>query len=249
MKNKSFVISNFWSNGLCNPQLSTDNVHVWLAELNVPLGRLIAYEKLLVDDERNRARLFHFARDRDHYIAGRGMLRVMLGRYLDKLPMEIDIVFGEYDKPFLSSGEVQFNLAHSGNLALYAFCLDQEVGIDIEAEQELIDTLAIAKHFFSPSEYNTLLSTPKEQQTSAFYRCWTRKEAFIKAVGEGLSYPLDAFDVTLASDEPARLLSIYGNEDEARRWSLFSLPTPNGYHAALVVAGIGKQVQLWKYAG
>jgi len=237
-----------WPKGPSNPQLTTDAVHVWQADLNVSLDHLRVYKTLLGDDENERAERFHFDRDREHYIAGRGMLRVLLGRYLHESPTEIEILYSEHGKPFLSGGELRFNLAHSGNLVLYAFCLDDAIGVDLEAERELTDALAIAERFFSPGERKTLRSLPRELQTTAFYRCWTRKEAFIKAVGEGLSYPLSAFDVTLTPGEPVRLLSIGGNKDDARQWTLFSVVVPEGYQGALAVEATGKQLQLWEYA-
>ena len=142
--------------------------------------------------------------------------------------------------------ELHFNLAHSGGLALYAFCLEDAVGVDVEEERELSDALQISERFFSPAERETLKSLPEERRIPAFFRCWSRKEAFFKAVGEGLSYPLDAFDVTLALDDPPRLLAIRGSAEEARAWSLYSIALPSGYHGALAVRSKAKHLQQWR---
>jgi len=236
-----------WRPGPQRPDLSPAEVHVWQAGLDIPVQRLAQYETLLAADERARAARFRFDRHRDQYIAGRGMLRELLGRYLDQSPEAIKFSYSEYDKPFLPQGELQFNLAHSGGLVLYAFCLDEAVGVDVEVERELEDALQISERFFSPAERAVLQSLPQEARIPAFFRCWSRKEAFIKAVGEGLSYPLDAFDVSLAPDEPARLLTVRGSAGEARAWSLYSLALPPGYHGALAVKRRIKALQTWMF--
>ena len=236
-----------WPKGPHNPQLSSGDVHVWQAGLDVSPVHLTFYESLLANDEKERAERFLFERDMNQYIAGRGILRVLLGRYLKKPPLGINISYSDYGKPHLPSSELQFNLAHSGDMALYAFCLGDAIGVDVEVERELSDTLAIAERFFSPAERATLKSLPQEQQIPAFFRCWSRKEAFIKAVGEGLSYPLDAFDVTLTSSDPPRLLSIHGSAEEARAWSLYALSLPPGFHGALMVKSKPKSLQTWQF--
>jgi 4'-phosphopantetheinyl transferase len=238
-----------WPSGPEQPQLKADAVHVWQARLDVPPERLAEYEALLAEDEQARAARFRFARDKEQYIAGRGMLRVLLGRYLGRSPETLKFSYSDFDKPFLSGYELQFNLAHSGGLVLYAFCREEAVGVDVEVERELADALQISERFFSPAERTVLKSLPQEQRIPAFFRCWSRKEAFIKAVGEGLSYPLDAFDVTLAPDEPARLLSIRGSAGEARQWTLWSLDLPQHYHGALVVRKQDAFVQIWQFVG
>ena len=241
------MTTNTWPIGPLDPQLDTDTVHVWQAVLDAPPEQLAYYEMLLAEEERERAARFHFDRDRKQYIAGRGVLRVLLGRYLKRPPADIDISYSEYGKPFLSGSELRFNLAHSGGIALFAFCLNDDVGVDVEVERELSDALAIAERFFSPAERETLRSLPQAEQVPAFFRCWSRKEAFIKAVGEGLSYPLDAFDVNLVPGEAARLLSVRGSEDEARRWTLTSLDLPQRYHGALAIKSRSKRFQTWQF--
>lgn len=224
-----------WPTGPQQPILTSGVVHVWQSALVVPAGDLAHYTALLAEDERERADRFHFERDRSAYIAGRGMLRDLLGRYLSKPSAVLEISYSEYGKPYLPGSDLQFNLAHSGGIALFAFTLEEAVGVDVEMEREMSDALAIAERFFSPGERETLRSLPREEQMPAFFRCWSRKEAFIKGVGEGLSYPLDAFDVSLAPGEEARLLTVRGSAVEAAHWSLLAMELPVGYQGALAV--------------
>ena len=236
-----------WPAGPTDPQLDENSVHVWCAELDQPQERVDGYRSLLSADELERAARFRFDRHRDAYIAGRGILRVLLGCYLAQPPEKIDISYSQYGKPHLSNNRLQFNLAHSGGLALFVFTLHDEVGVDIERERDLRDALAIAERFFSLAERVVLRELPESEQIPAFFRCWTRKEAFIKAVGEGLSYPLADFDVTLAPGEPARLLSIRGSQEEAGRWSLVSLDLPAGYDGAVALRRTAVQLQGWRF--
>jgi 4'-phosphopantetheinyl transferase len=236
-----------WIPGPKKPELISADVHVWRAGLDVSTERLAIYDAMLAEDERARAARFRFERDRNHFIAGRGVLREMLGRFLGQPGEALKISYSDYGKPFLPGKRLQFNLAHSGGLALYAFCLDDPVGVDVEVERELSDALQISGRFFSPTERAVLRTLPEEEIIPAFFRCWSRKEAFIKAVGEGLSYPLDAFDVALAPGEPARLVAIRGSEKEARAWSLTSLGLPPGYHGALALKSRNKTLQLFNF--
>jgi 4'-phosphopantetheinyl transferase len=236
-----------WPAEPTDPQLDEHSAHIWCAELDQPQGRVKYYGSLLSADEQERAARFHFDRHRNAYTAGRGMLRVLLGRYLKQPPEDIDISYSHYGKPLLPDNRLQFNLAHSGGLALFVFTLHDEVGVDIERERDLRDALAIAERFFSPSERAALRELPDSERVPAFFRCWTRKEAFIKAVGEGLSYPLADFDVTLAPGEPARLLSIRGSEEEARSWSLHSLDLPAGYFGAVALRNPAMQLERWRF--
>lgn len=230
-----------------NPRLDDSSVHVWMADLHAPGEHLDHYASLLAHDERERAARFHFERHRDHFVAGRGILRTLLALYLDQAPEAVQFSYTDFGKPFLAKSNLQFNLAHCGNVALFAFCLQDAVGIDVERQRELPDALAIAGRFFSPRESETLRALPPAEQTAAFFRCWTRKEAFIKAVGEGLSYPLAAFDVTLAPREEARLLAVRGSASEAAQWTLLDLRPAMGYEGALVVKGKPARLRRWRF--
>jgi 4'-phosphopantetheinyl transferase len=227
-------------------------VHIWRAWLDRPDEDIDAFENLLSADEYERASRFHFERDRRRYITGRGILRVLLARYLDLHAADIGFKYGAQGKPELSGGDhhypIKFNLAHSNKLAIYAFTSEDNIGVDLEYVRPLRDGMDVAKRFFSDNEYNVLRSLPEEEQQQAFFRCWTRKEAFIKATGEGLSYPLDGFDVSLAPGESARLLNIGGSVVEAAKWLLQNIQPANDYIGALVVKGRGWQMRHWDYS-
>lgn len=229
--------------------LPEGTVHLWAASLDLPHNRLERYARLLSEDERAQAARYHFDRDRYRYIAGRGQLRVLLGRYLGVEPRDLRFGYSRYGKPSLASPTRQplfhFNLSHSQQFALYAFAWGHEMGIDIEYKRDLPDLMEIATRFFSPSEYEVLARLAVEEQADAFFRCWTRKEAYLKASGEGLSRPLDAFDVPLAPGEPPRLLRVADSPDEVHRWTMHELPMPPDYAATLCVEG-ALAVQGWR---
>lgn len=243
--------------GWQTPPLSLDlppgHLHIWRVPQDVPEVALARYWLFLADDEQARANRFRFDRDRNHYVVARAVLRLVIGRYLSLPPDQITFTYSKYDKPALapvSSGKrLQFNVSHSGGLALMAFCLDAEVGIDVEKQRPLTDGEQIAERFFSASEVAVFKSLPAEQRTEAFFNCWTRKEAYIKAIGEGLSCPLNVFDVTLAPSEPARLLRIRGSEAAAAEWSLFSLEPGEGFAAAVAIPGCDWQLAYWHWPG
>jgi 4'-phosphopantetheinyl transferase len=230
--------------------LSEDKVHVWRASLTLPASRIQGLRRLLSQDEIDRAERFHFQRDREHFIAGRGLLRTILGRYLDQEPDRLRFSYSPHGKPALTpefDGDTfHFNLSHSRGLALFALTRGRQVGIDLEHIRSDLSNEEIAERFFSPQEVATLRSLPLDRRQEAFFSCWTRKEAYIKARGEGLSIPLDQFDVTLTPNEPAVLLAVRGNEGEVRRWSLLALaPTPD-YVAALAVEGKVWRLVCWQ---
>jgi len=217
--------------------LEEKEVHVWCADLEPAADQLAALQETLTAVEVERANRFRFWRHKRRYIAGRGILRALLGRYLHVSPPDVKIAYSEYGKPFLTANRIQFNLSHSKGIALYAFCLAADIGIDLEKIRPISDAEDIAARFFSPGEYARFQALPKEKRNDAFFACWTRKEAFIKAVGEGLSYSLDSFEVAFVPGEEARLLSIQGSEKEAARWSLYSLSATVDCAGALVVSG------------
>jgi 4'-phosphopantetheinyl transferase len=173
-------------------------------------------------------------------MAGRGALRHILAGYLGCAPAEIGFSYTAYGKPFLRNEEkhgLRFNLSHSEDQALLAVTRGRVVGVDIEQIRPDFATEEIAKRFFSEREWKELRGLPAAERTTAFFRCWTRKEAFIKAVGEGLSFPLDAFAVSLAPGEPAALRWLRTDKDGARRWRLEDIAAPAGFLAALAVEG------------
>jgi 4'-phosphopantetheinyl transferase len=197
---------------------------------------------VLCGEELGRADRFRFERDRSRFIVGRALLRELLGRYTGCAPGEIAFRYGEFQKPMLADGP-WFNLSHSGPIALYAISAAGEVGIDVELYDPSFARERIAERFFSPAEVRALRSLPLDAQPRAFLSCWTRKEAFIKARGDGLSLALDSFDVTLAPDLPAALLRTAWCADEPKRWRIDDLSDRKaGYVAAVAVRGDGWRV-------
>lgn len=220
-------------------ELDSDDIHVWFAKLDDrPVGSLGVY---LSPDEAARAHRFRFEKDRNHFTLARGLLRRILACYLDSEPSEFRFSYGEQGKPALSSRSdqqtIKFNLAHSHGMAVYAFSRNRELGVDLEFMRDERADEAIAERFFSAREVVDLKSLPCELRKQAFFNCWTRKEAYIKARGEGLSMALNEFDVSLKPGEPAALLKNHRNDGEVSRWSMQSLPIAKGYAAALVVEG------------
>jgi len=243
---------NIWCAPPENPKLDASEVHVWRASVDQPASRIHSLRHLLAPDELERADRFHFRRDRDNFIAARGMLRVILGRYLSARPGQLEFRHSAYGKPSLAldsgGAEVRFNLSHSHNLVLYAFTLGREVGIDLEymRRQEGMD--GIAERFFSAQEISALRALPAGLRLEAFYNCWTRKEAYIKAMGEGLSFPLDHFAVSIGSREEVLLLDVFGCPQENTRWSLRQLKPGEGYAAAIAVEGSDWHLRCWEAA-
>ena len=221
--------------------LAPGEVHVWRAALPVPAAARARFERSLSPDEQARASRFHFPRDQERFIATRGMLRAILGRYASVEPGELRFDYSSFGKPSLAQAlgghELRFNLSHSGGLALLGLTRARAIGIDVERFRPDLSTDKIARSFFSPREVADLLALPADARQAAFFACWTRKEAFVKARGEGLSFPLDQFDVSLAPGEPAALLGTRGDPLEASRWTLLELDVGSGYAAALAVEG------------
>lgn len=230
-----------------------DEVHVWLGSQHHPAERIEAFRRTLSADERERAARFHFERDRAHFIAARGMLRQLLGSFLELSPERVRFHYGQYGKPSLSdeykSSGLEFNISHSGGKVLLAFTIGRAVGVDVEEIRPNFATGEIAKRFFSVTEVEKLGSLPKGVQAEAFFNCWTRKEAYIKAFGEGLSCPLDKFDVTLAPGEPPRLLATRVERLPVSRWAMTNLDVGKGYCAAMVVEEDEWQLKCWRWGG
>jgi 4'-phosphopantetheinyl transferase len=243
-------------------------IHLWAVPLDPPPEREAALRLLLAADELARADRFRFDRHRRRFAVGRGRLRELLGGYLGVAPAVLAFGYGEKGKPVLAGppaavgGGLAFNLSNSHELALVAVAAGGEprggagadpgggaapgarpaieLGVDVEHLRPMPDALAIAERYFSPAERRVLAAVPAAQRDEAFFNCWTRKEAYLKAIGDGLSVPLDRFDVTLAPGQPARFLALDGDPGRAARWSLFHLRPAPGYVGALAVPGAGR---------
>jgi len=231
--------------------LGSNEVHVWRASLNEPPPQIDSFLHTLGADERTRAERFHFQRDREHFIIAHGILRAILGLYLNRAPESLSFCYSSHGKPAVASesgGNVlRFNMSHSHGVALYAITRGREVGIDVEFIRCDLEAEQIAERFFSRREIATLRALPLKLRKYAFFLCWTRKEAYIKARGEGLSRPLDQFEVSLIPGEPAALLSTQPDPGEALLWSLQDLTLGCGYVAALAAQGRGWTLSRWQW--
>ena len=238
-----------WPPGPVDLTLSVGEAHVWCAWLDLSSSWRNSLRQLLSRDELERAERFRFERDRGRFVVRRGLLRSLLGRYLGVEPTDIDFVYNNYGKPALGSSferhALHFNISHSNELAMFAFTWGMDVGVDVEYEQRDIEYEQLAERYFSPYERTMIQSLPPESKREAFYLCWTRKEAYIKAHGEGLSLPLDQFDVSVTPGEPACLLATRGGLEEAGSWTLRHLAPAKDYLGALAVRGHGWRLQRW----
>ncbi len=231
--------------------LSSNEVHVWRAFLDEAPAQRDSFLHTLAEDERTRAQRFYFQTDRERFITAHGVLRAILGCYLNREPNCLSFCYSSHGKPALvweSGGDaIRFNMSHSQGVALYAVTRGREIGIDLEFIRCDLEVEQIAERFFSPCEIATLQALPIYLRKYAFFLCWARKEAYIKARGEGLSIPLNQFDVSLIPGEPAALLSTRPDADEALRWSLRELTVASGYSAALAVEGRGWTLSCWQW--
>ena len=221
-----------------------DEVHVWRIGLNE--DRIEGLEGMLSVDERQRAKRFVFARDKRRFVVGRAVLRMILARYLGLGPECIQFSYGTEGKPFLAQPpgrNLSFNLTNCDDLALAAFSIDWEVGIDLERLDHEIEVEEIAAQFFTPSEVAAIRALPPEIRHVRFFQFWTRKEAYIKALGYGLSVPLNEFDVASILDRPG-----FRANGSSGRWSMRQFAPEPGYVGALMV-GAGAVRMRWFDAG
>jgi len=215
--------------------LTGRTVHVWPVSIQAPDAVVEQFRAVLTPDETDRAGRFRFPHLQRAFILSRGVLRLLLGRYLNTAPGAIEFSYGSKGKPALAASEnrLQFNASHSGDLALYAFTMDCEIGVDVEAIRPMPDIEDVARRFFCVEETAELMALPSAQREHGFFLCWTRKEAYIKATGDGLSTPLDTFCVTLHPGEPAAMIHLKRDPTAARAWTLHNLIPAPGYAAAL----------------
>ncbi len=214
---------------------NSSEVHVWAIWLKAPDEVSRAYRALLLPEEIARADRFAFDHLKRSYEVSQGALRLLLACYLRCQPRSLAFTFGPKGKPALRGGShLQFNLSNSVDLALYAFAVDCELGVDVERVQTMTDLEHVASRYFCEAEASELLSIGnKLARQEAFFRCWTRKEAYIKAVGTGLCLPLDQFQVTLLPDDPPRFVHIGNSAKAAAEWTLQHLDPASGYVGAL----------------
>ncbi len=217
---------------------TTETIRVrahWQA-LDIEADAVARYASVLSDSEQRRARRFHFQRDRDRYIVRRGRLRELLAEELGNLPRQVRLACNRFGKPRVDGTDIEFSLSHSAGLALYVIDRGLAIGCDIEWRIPMLATAKLAEQFFAPREVAALAALPAALREEGFFNCWTRKEAYLKALGLGLSVPLGSFAVSLAPGEPAELLQCAGDKDTGS-WSLASLAPAAGLHVAIAARG------------
>lgn len=215
-------------------ELRAHDVHVWTLGATASEAAAARFDPILASDERERAMRFRFDHLRHSYIVTRGVLRCLLARYANLHPSEMRFAYGSKGKPALAlAAGIEFNATHSHGSALFAFARGCSVGVDLEAVRPIAGAQDIADRFFCPEEAAEIRSLPPSERERAFFRCWTRKEAYIKAIGDGLSAALDGFRVTLRPGDPARLLHIAQDTGAAQAWTLDDLTPAADFAAAL----------------
>ncbi|MBW4616303.1 MAG: 4'-phosphopantetheinyl transferase superfamily protein [Desmonostoc vinosum HA7617-LM4] len=235
--------NHLWLSAPNDLTLLRDDVHVWRMNLDLPESQLRDLVTTLSSDELVRAERFYFQQHRERFIAGRGMLRNILGRYLGIKPSQVRFDYQQRGKPvladaFIDSG-LAFNLSHSQGLGLCGVSCDRQIGVDLEYIRPMDDIEALAKRFFLPREYELLRSLPLNQQQEVFFRYWTCKEAYLKATGDGISQ-LEQIEVSLTPTESAKLLT-------SEEWSLQELVPVTNYAAAIAIAGLGWHLKCWEF--
>lgn len=238
-----------WSEPPAHVELARNEVHVWAVQLPQPVSLAHKLAACLDEEEKVRAVRFQFEPLRQSFRVSHGAMRLILSRYANLAPERLRFAHGPFGKPELEpKSAVRFNLSHSGELALLAVTLEHEIGVDVEVLRPVPEAEAIARSNFSSNEFAAFRRLDEKQKLLAFLNCWTRKEAFIKAHGAGLSMPLEQFEVAFAPNEPARLMSIHGNARAAERWTLCALHPAEGYVAALAVAAREVDVSCWRWS-
>lgn len=224
-------------------KLTDSEVQVWSSSLDISDANLDVCRQILSKDEFQRATRFHFEKDRKHFVASRGILRFLLGAYAKIPPAQIRFDYGEKGKPFVAGTptDLRFNVSHSHGRALWGFTLHRRFGLDLEYTEREVDIDAVAQRFFSAKEWNAMKDLSFEERKTCFFNCWTRKEAFVKALGDGLTFGLSAFDVTVF--QQAKITRIDGPE-KPQDWTLQALTLADGYAGATAFEG-DAHVNMW----
>lgn len=220
------------------PPLASAEIHVLRISLLAPPMEIANAMQILTEEERGRAATFRFLPDQRRFVLRRARLRQLLATYLATHPLELRLESGPQGKPFLAqpagTDEIHFSCSHSGDLALIAVARGVELGVDLQQHQPMNEAEDLARRYFSASEIRELAQLPPALKIAGFYHCWTRKEAFIKAIGRGLSYPLNRFSVSLTPGQPAAILSAEDEPEAVSAWTMVSLEVAPDYSAALV---------------
>lgn len=244
-------VSNPWKIAKSAPPLQKGEVHIWRAFLDWPTSAISSALAILSEEEKKRAQRFVFEEHRALFTASHAVLRYILSAYTQQSAAELQFATTSHGKPHLVNPpaglDLRFNMSDSKQLAVYAITLNREVGVDIEWMKPNIDCEGIAKRFFSQEEQEQLLALPLNERRESFYRCWSRKEAYIKVIGQGLSFPLGEFSVSLRPEGMNNLLSVHHDANQAKRWALGSLNIETEYASAIAVEGEISQIHTFEW--
>lgn len=243
--------NNTWKEPLVQELLLKQEIHIWVVNLKEHSHNYRKFYASLSVDEKNKVNFYKFEKDQYQYVVTRGILRNILSRYLIIQPEDIEFSYTYYGKPYLNKRiihkSIYFNVSHSEDLALLIFSQEREVGIDLEKKRPIEDIEIIVKYFFSDKEIFIFQSLPSPEKLKAFFRAWTRKEALIKAVGDGLSYDLNQFDVSFLLNKEPILLKIIKGERSAVEWTVLPITLPIDYEAAFAFKGKCNICRFWKF--
>lgn len=224
--------------------------HVWCVELDRPASRIDEVFRFLSEDEQRRANEFRFEEKRRHFIVGRATLRQLIGECLKANPVALEFSYTQRGKPELAglhTEKLHFNLSHSGNLALIALTRICPLGVDLEQVRAVRYDAEIARRFFTAPESASLESLPEDEQTGAFFNLWTRKEAWLKATGVGISESLGRVEISFLPGEPACVVNVVDKPEEAKKWTLVELKPAKGFVGALAIRARGLNVRCWQW--
>lgn len=206
---------------------------------------------ILSDDEVRRAERFVFEKHREHYVVGRARMRQILAAFAPTTASTLELAYENLGKPRFRDealhAKLRFNFSNSNDRGLLAVTVGEELGVDLERVRPMNDMMGLARRYYAETETNKLFALADQERPAAFFRCWTRKEAYLKAVGKGLTFPLRSVEVTLLNDEVCRILNINSDANEAAAWSLFHLRPYDGFLGALAVRNRSATVSLWDW--
>ena len=242
-----------WQNSPSQPLLANKRVHVWRANLDLPTTEIERLAAFLSTDEIARANKFHFLEHKRRFIVARGILRQLLGNYLQISPNKIEFEYSDRGKPRLAASMgnsyIQFNVSHSMEYVLYGFTNNHLIGVDLEFLRETQDAAELAKSFFTHREYELIANSTDEERQKAFFQFWTAKEAYLKAIGTGLSDSLSDIEITFDCAKKPKLLSVGENIATVGNWSIYHFIPAANYVAAIIVnTQIPKQqINFWNW--
>ena len=241
-----------WSLPVETMRLDPGHIHLWAVVLEEFVDEVSKFRDLLSPVEQTAAQKFRFDKDRNRYVIRHGILRLIMSRYLDHPPSEIEFQLGAYGKPELRGNgaciPLFFNTSHSADIAVYAITSACPIGVDVESTREIPEIEGIAHRFFLPGEARTLMDLPADSRVQAFYACWTRKEALLKATGKGIAEDLAKVEVTLAPEDEPRVVSVSGDPGAHEQWRLQPFSPALGYVGCLAYRNSVLALNSWRVA-